>query len=69
MSRVNHRSVIRYLEHMLKTPLSAWWAVATGVVGIISFAVLSPTVSISRVVCTPAVRQIGLGQLDRGSGC
>ena len=50
MSRVNHRSVISYLEHMLKTPLSIWWAAATGVVGIVSFAFLSPTVSISRVL-------------------
>lgn len=49
MSRVIHRSVSHYLEHMLKTPLTAWWAVATGLVGIVSFAVLSPTVSIGRV--------------------
>lgn len=34
---------------MLKTPVTAWWAVATGLVGIVSFAVLSPTVSIDRV--------------------
>jgi hypothetical protein len=49
MSRVVHRSVSRYLEHMLKTPVTAWWAVATGLVGIVSFVVLSPTVSIDRV--------------------
>jgi hypothetical protein len=34
---------------MLKTSVTTWWAVATGLVGIVSFAVLSPTVSIERV--------------------
>ena len=34
---------------MLKTPVSVWWAIATGLIGIISFSILSPTVSISRI--------------------
>lgn len=41
-----------YLEYMLKTPITGWWAVATGLLGIISFALLSPTVSIGRVWLT-----------------
>jgi len=34
---------------MLKTPVTTWWAVATGMVGIIGFVLLAPTVSIGRV--------------------
>jgi len=72
MSRVVHRSVSRYLEHMLRTPVTAWWAVATGLVGIVSFAVSSPTVFISRVwliviifVCSLCLF-IGLSVLFKG---
>lgn len=34
---------------MLKTPVATWWAIATGLVAVVSFTILSPTVSINRI--------------------
>jgi hypothetical protein len=45
-------SIISYLEFMLKSPIATWWAVATGLIGVISFLVLSSTAQISRIWLT-----------------
>ena len=51
----NHKSFVGYLSFIFKTPLAAWWASATGLLGIISFILLTPTVSLSRVSLTAII--------------
>jgi hypothetical protein len=57
---------------MLRTPVSTWWVVATGLISVISFSVLSPTVSVSRTWLTIIIFScslcllIGLSVLFKG---
>ena len=51
----NHRSFVGYLSFIFKTPLAAWWASAAGLLGIIRFILLTPTVSLGRVSLTAII--------------
>lgn len=55
MQKGTNKSFLGYLTFILKSPLSAWWAIATGLIGVLSFNLLSPTYPINRLWITTVI--------------
>jgi len=52
------RSFLTYLIYMLRSSIASWWAVATGLIGIVSFTFLSEQVILNRVWVTAFILSI-----------
>lgn len=52
------KSLLSYLTFMLRSSVASWWGIATGLIGIVSFTLLSKEVSINRLWLTAIILAI-----------